>query len=289
MIDYDKYDYKKLGNYSNVVTKLEKDREIDDSVTLVIHYYMEPLIAKVSLEHPEWLFVGEGFKETKMVGHYGATRFDVYQDSEQIGSIRLDGWQDSNYKWEIYNERIAKTRQRRGGTSTSDINKARKLINSQFSKPTPDEMAHRVAKQASAFVHNESWTAQRRFDGHFNKITASLAEYITREFDTVAPALLSYGANKEQLKAVRTSHMERIFPVEAEKVFKKSQGYVAFQSGDIYYIMAPQSDCIMDQIKSADLPTDLKAKIGMLKMVGLETGVDGIGYRLSNNSFYILP
>jgi hypothetical protein len=289
MIDYDKYTYNKLGNYSNVVTKLEKDQEIDDSVTLVVHYYMEPLIAKVSLEHPEWLFVGEGFKETRVAGHYGATRFDVYQDNEPIGRISLDGWQDSNYKWEIYNERIAKTRQRRGGTSTSDLNKARKLINSQFSKPTPNEMAERVAKRANSVIHDKSWTAQRRFDGHFSKVIASLSEYITKEFDAVAPALVQYGATEEQLKAVRVAQEDRVFPMKAEQIFKKSQGYVAFQSGDTYYMMAPQSDRVVDEIKSADLPTDLKAKIGMLKMVSPEDGIEDVGYRLDHNSFYILP
>ena len=56
-IDYKKFNYVKIGHYTNLMGEISKERTESGPVKLCP--FMEPLISKLALTHPEWTIVGE--------------------------------------------------------------------------------------------------------------------------------------------------------------------------------------------------------------------------------------
>jgi hypothetical protein len=55
-IDYKKFNYVKVGHYTNLMAQIDKLRIETGPVKLCP--FMEPLMSKLALMHPEWTIVG---------------------------------------------------------------------------------------------------------------------------------------------------------------------------------------------------------------------------------------
>ena len=132
-IDYDKYEYVKVGNYSNILYEYPK-AEAEDRVgwDVLLHAKMQPFLHKLAMAHPDWTFVmRHGGRDAVNKCWRNSHETRVVCDGETIGEIKLDTWKNGT-PFEIDCPAISAARSRRGGAWTTKAEKAYKLVEENF-------------------------------------------------------------------------------------------------------------------------------------------------------------
>jgi hypothetical protein len=285
-IDYSKHAYVKVGLYSNVVNEIAKDTV--QPVNCGIHSFMEPLITKLSLRHPEWTFVGEDSWCNTGTNTFNIKRFRVYEGNEEIGGVLVDTWREP--KFEIRNARIRQQMAKRNHKSTKDVNKAIKLIEEHFSSKTLDERVTEGRNKVSGAISSKTWATTRDFDAVMGKLAPALATYVTLNMDRMRPILEAYGAPASALDVL----VERN---ETQKLFRHigatrnaGTGTTVLLHGDRYVLLHDADRERQPQVLTASqLSEGMRGKLGMLKLVDNETAIESIGMRVDATTFYLLP
>lgn len=286
MIDYTNYTYAKIGNFTNVMVEIGKEKNTPQRID--IHHYLDRLIGKVSLEHPEWQFLGTD-------GYYGAgdvyvvNRFEVYEDNDKIGAIAFDGYNERTYKWVFHNERIRNARIRRGGMATGDLKKARKIIEEFFFAKTESEARAEAFRDARSVITNQHYQANRDFVSAADRLTPSVHRLLLAEYEDMRLRLLNYGATEDKLDKLVEAHAAREREAQLYTAIEANVGYVMIQRGNQYVALSPQTGDVVHRATNAELTPDVAAKLGILKMLTPKETVPDVGVRISSNTFYILP
>lgn len=290
-IDYNRNDYVKVGHYSNVVGEFDKARaDYNRNAPVHLCRFMGPLISKLALTHPEWMIVGLDPSWRSSEGFYILHRFRIYSGTDNIGRIHRDGYYEHDFKYEIFNDRVEASRQKRGGMRTGDMKKALKAIETFFAPRTIEERRAKATGEMGSHIQNTLWRTNRALNDLIQRITPALASYVTRNMSEIRSELESLGALAQTLDAIpdKFETCRAMWQIEAAR--NTQTGTTVVLMGD-RYMLIPDKDPMNPQVVAASqLDPLMSGKIGVLKIFDKEDeAIECVGMRFDANTFYILP
>lgn len=289
-IDYKTHNYVKIGNYTNLMAEIPKTRTEAGPAKLCP--FMEPLMTKLALTHPEWTIVGSQPRWRIDDGFFQVRQFTIYAGHEVVGRINRDGWRDdgSDYKYEIFNDRVRQTRERSGGMRTKDMKKALKAIDGFFAPTTTEERRSKACTEMQSHLQSAGWKAQRELNDVFISVIPAMANYIASNLAELRPALASYGVGESVFDklATRLEPYNNMAQINAARISKTGTTVVLVEDR---YMLIPDSDPHNPvDVTSQQLDPSMAGKIGILKVFdNTEEALAGVGMRLNPYTFYVLP
>jgi hypothetical protein len=287
-IDYKKFNYVKVGHYTNLMVQIPKERTETGPAKMCA--FMEPLIAKLALTHPEWTIVGVEPRWHIHDEQYQMQRFIIYAGQEMVGRINRDGWQGHDYKYEIFNERVRQARERSGGMRTKDMKKALKAIDGFFAPTTDAERRAKAVSEMGGHLQSAVWRTQRELNDVFTGIIPAVARYISNNMEKVRPELELLGVDANVLDRLDKrlepySVMEQISTARSNRT-----GTTVVLVEDRYMLIHDRDPLSPVVVTAQQLDPAMAGKIGILKVFEDDTEpLDGVGMRLNSTTFYILP
>jgi hypothetical protein len=290
MIDYKTHNYVKIGHYTNLVGEISKERTETGPVKLCP--FMEPLITKLALTHPEWTIVGGGPRWHINDEFFQVQKFTIYAGHEIVGRVLRDGWRDdgSDYKYEIFNDRVRQSRERSGGMRTKDMKKALKAIDGFFAPTTTEERRGKAVTEMASHLQSAAWKAQRELNDVFISVIPAMANYIASNLAELRPALASYGVGDNILDRLST-RLEPYNVMAQINAARSSKSGTTVVLVEDRYMLIPDSDPANPVfVTSQQLDPSMAGKIGILKVFdNTDEPLAGVGMRLNPYTFYVLP
>jgi hypothetical protein len=289
-IDYKTNNYVKIGNYTNLVAEIPKTRTETGPVKLCP--FMEPLISKLALTHPEWTIVGENPRWHINDGFFQVQKFVIYAGHEVVGRINRDGWRDSgeDYKYEIFNERVRQTRERSGGMRTKDMKKALKAIDGFFAPTTDEERRAKAVTEMGSHLQSAAWKAQRELNDVFSGVIPAMANYIASNLTELRPVLASYGVGENILDRLATRLEPYNVMVQINAARSSKTGTTVVLVEDRYMLIPDSGIATPVVVTSQQLDPSMAGKIAILKVFdNTDEALADVGMRLNSYTFYVLP
>ena len=285
-IDYKKYDYTKIGNYTNLMAAIPKERR----ETAPVHMcpFMEPFMSKLALTHPEWTIVGVDPMWSRDV--LQVKRFFIYEGNDAVGRINRDGWHEEDFKYEILNDRVRQTRERGGGIRTKDMKKALKAIDKFFFTTTDEERRFKAVGDMTSHINSVTWGTQRALTDVFILLMPAMANYIVSNMDELRPALEERGVGASTLDKLvaRLEPYNSMAEVSAARANKTGTTVTIVK--DRYMLMRDSDPTTHVIVTSQQMDPAMAGKIAILKVYdNNEEPLEGVGMRLNDHTFYVLP
>jgi len=285
-IDYKKYDYTKIGNYTNLMVAIPKERR--ETAPAQMCPFMEPFISKLALTHPEWTIVGVDPMWTRDV--LQVKRFFIYEGNDVVGRVNRDGWHEEDFKYEILNDRVRQTRERGGGMRTKDMKKALKAIDQFFFTTTDEERRFKAVGDMTSHINSVTWGTHRALTDVFLLLMPAMANYIVSNIDELRPALEERGVGASTLDklAAKLEPYNSMAEISAARANKT--GTIVTIVKDRYMLMHDSDPTTHAIVTSQQMDPAMAGKIAILKVYDNdEEPLEGVGMRVNAHTFYVLP
>ena len=271
--------------YANVILK-NHDNWVDCTVKSTIEPFLEPLINDLALKYPQWTFEEAHSQNNQTEKTVYATKFKVIERRDTLGFVGIDLYSNSNTKrYVVDNERIDKLKYRGCGMKTIHKDKALKHVAKYFGKKSLQEKlgeAKNKSEQASHTVLNEKRHSLSTIWNGFSTEAKNFVLSKWEEFETQLPKPLKSNAEKFPLALAEYTASDLVFTLMNKKesylVFVDGMDYALSKEGEEPKIMA-----------SENLPDYIRKAVGMLKLVEKHQIIGGIGLKVSNDTFIVLP
>jgi len=275
------FDYPDLG-LPNLVWAKEKAKTYNKRVQ--ISTKLAPLAFEAAKKFPRWKFVGSDTWEYP--DYLDITRFTVYENREKIGSISTSQTRQGN-KYVIGNERIKKARKRGGATETGDLKKALKLMAKSFGGRTNAEKIATASAELSEQLHGGNSAKQAAYSGAMLFLKRNLDDYILANFEEVSAAAIAAGANLNGLGNVLQMKEDYDTTLQIARAYSALKGAFVLLNGRDYLVQEGEDRSPL-VLSSEQLPSNLKGKIGLLKLLEDNHFMKDVGYRLNATTFFVM-
>lgn len=269
--------------YANVILK-NHDNWADLTVQSTIEPFLEPLINDLALKYPQWIFEEAHSQNNHTEKTVYATRFKVIDKRETLGSVGIDLYSNTK-RYVVDNERIDKLKYRGCGMKTIHKDKALKHVAKHFGKKSLHEKLEEAinkSEQTSHMVLNEKRNSLSTVWNAFSKEAKDFILSKWEEFETQLPKPLKSNAEKFPLALAEYMASDLVFTLMNKKesylVFVDGMDYALSKEGEEPKIMA-----------SENLPDYIRKAVGMLKLVEKHQIIGGIGLKVSDDTFIVLP
>lgn len=271
---------------------------------------MRELLWELASKNPLWDFEISRFSMYKLDGlttdgtthNLYVKEITVKENRETLGSFAVD-YHGNTRKIFITNERIAKERTRRnnGRMATGDIKRAYREITKNFYLKNPRERTAEAVQiisqklgEIDRKISHSVFTAEHEFQSAASAFVKSHPEVLTSfqqpdaSKDKALVALASWDTHSEAKSKV--SEVEWVTNAvwsslaEPGKHKAPSNAAVVISQGSSYVLTYKGETCT---IPSEDLPEELRAPLGMLKLSDAMQVVEGIGFRVDNRIFLV--
>lgn len=276
---------------ANLEKELIERKNRGDSHEVVVHRTIDPVVQRLATLNPLWRFVAtdwsymyNGFKQL------GLASFSVLEHGEEIGKISRER-KGSNDVIYISNDRIAKTKQRSGGYSTVDADKAVLKAKKMFFKLKPNERIEKASKDAESVIGRQKNFKQRERHSAEGAVRVAAMDYI---MGTGFPLFL------EHLKTCAESERNRVekclgdkerledemMTIEtAKSAFEAGKTALVIKDGGKYLVKIGDK---IDLFDDNTLPDWMRGKLGMLKLVQAEAFISNTGCRVNDETFVLM-
>lgn len=265
-------------------------------VTMPIQVYtrLAEFVKAIATKHPTWGFkanyIMRNYEQVEVAGRRHNQTKELYtneitvtQGRVELGSIGLETY--GTKKFTVANPRIQKERQRGTATRTSDIKKAIKLVEKTFFPKTDAELVKELSKNAKEVMGDHVRRKRQFVDSLWRDMNPSAFSFVLenieayKEFAKYHPNPARNIDNLDSLLEARRTSKEFMDNYEAG-----SACYVTLL-GDNFHFSFYDKDPI--KIARDEVPAEIKASVGMLKLVTNVTEVASIGLKCSDEVFLI--
>lgn len=236
------------------------------------------LVLKLSAIRPLWTFsiTDNGYS----IRAYG---FDVYESGEKLGEVAW-GYFRGSHGFIIENERIGKLKQRTSSHRTSDPKKALAMVKKTFYRQNFTERFTAAVTAIDKLLYSESYDKGRKA----NKARHDLNDKAQEFAYSLQDEFVEFLKRKNALhfwEVHHTANLEMLTIDSAKKAFDKRNAAVVLRADGQYIVKLRDKVEIMDD---TTLPSWLKAKLGMLKLVEDDHFVSDVGCRIHAECFMVL-
>ena len=275
------FDYIDLG-LPNLLWAKEKAKTYDKRMQ--ISAKLAPLAFEAAKKFPRWKFVGT--HNWEYPDYLDITMFTVYENREKIGTVGTSQTR-SGTKYVIGNERIKKLLKRGGAKETGDLKKALKLMAKSFGGRTNAEKLDAANVRLSGYLLGGNTTKQAAYGGAMQQVYRHLDDYVLANFEEVSAAAIAAGAKPNQVSNIPQMKEDYDTTTQITKTYLDHKGAFVLLNGRDYLVRdgKDQSPLVLS---SDQLPSDLKGKLGMLKLLEDNHFLKNVGYRLDATTFFIV-
>jgi hypothetical protein len=206
----------------------------------------------------------------------------VFDVDEPVGSIEYG---DAG-TYCFYNNRISNDLMRGSCRRTTKLAVAKKIFSSYFYGVTLLERMQKVRSSVREKLYENKWTT----DSQHNSIMSDLQRFVEKEFTSQDSTLLQYletAGQKELLTRYATTKEDKEVANCLKKSMDNDKGLFVLVEGDTYCTWE-QQELTPRRIKRVDLSPDMRIALGLLKVADQGTVVDGAGYKINDNAFFIM-
>ena len=278
-IDYNRYDYVKLGNYKNVMVRWDKG-EVQKPVKLMS--FVSSLVEKLALHHGNWTIIGEG-----MPWRDDVYTFNVYEDGEHIGYFAQCDHRGSK-AINMTSRSIDRSLWRGRYKTTGDLKKAYKIIKDNFVTLGFEDRASAVSGRGRAAMTNAAYKLGREMNDIYDKLRSPLLCYLYHNIASVGPALEGFGADAHLVNSLRAAYTDMKVGQQGKAAVDNGTGVTVVPHKDRFLVCAPKQEPVL--MTQTELPDPLRTKMAMLKLMDQDHVIlEDVGIRTDGNIFYIIP
>jgi len=262
------YELLKLPN-----VRIGKNLTIEDESKLT--FDSRALAWEVATKHPLWTVEVMGFRS-----------YRVLCDTEVLGEIGME-WYGSQMKLYVRNDRINQSCTRKNAYHTDKVDKAYLRVKKSFGPMNLNERVEKALKVAEGVLENQAYNTRTAAREHERVVDGTLMKWARANFSQYV-SWLEETHNKTVLE-----HLTLLGKFKADMMTIK-ETTDAFQSRRTALVVLADGKYIVkirDNVQLYDdvtLPTELRGKLGMLKLVEKEQMVTGIGCRANDEIFVLL-
>lgn len=231
----------------------------------------------LTIIRPNWLFVVSDHT------HVIVTGFDIKEDGETLGSVSIRH-KGSKHRIFVNNDRISKSLTRGKGYFTEDPIKAELRIRKTFFKDDKSERLVKARKFAEETVEKENSSKGYAVRSAEREWLYEAHPYVK---DNVEAYLTAYPHLRERHAQWVAAVNQAITTTDVYKALESTDRHTLVVLNGPMYILSHR-DTIQEHT-DATLSEELRRKIGLLKLVNDSQMVSGVGCRVSETVFVILP
>ncbi len=274
---------------ANLQKEVVERKDRGDTHEVFVNSTIDPVIQRLATLNPLWRFIANSW------GYGGGNRlaltsFSVLEHGEEIGVISRER-KASHEVIYIANERIAKTRERSGGYSTVDADKAVLKAKKMFFKLKPNERIEKAMENAEKVMSHQKRLKEREQYSAEGTVKTAAHTFI---MGTGFPLFLEHiktSAEHERDKIMKameenkrlTDEMMTIEKAKAE--FEAGKTALVIKDGGKYLVKIGDK---IDLFDDNTLPDWMRGKLGMLKLVQAEQFVSNTGCRVNDETFVLI-
>lgn len=254
------------------------------------------LVQKLVVDKPEWRFeIFDYYKHainTVYIAFNGVIIKD--QHGEELGSIKGS----SRYERagtvdvvQIYNKRIGRTKQRGNGFTTKDIKAALRQINKQFFEKTDSEVVSEAEETANQVLLSQFHASRNIVHRHRNTLEHHALDYILEHAEEAFADYVDRttnglsGTTKNKLDDLREAQLHMHTIEDVSNKFSANKTALVIRTRDKYIVNIDSQIKLCDD---SDLPQNIKAKLGMLKLVEEGQVISDTGCRVNKETFVVV-
>jgi len=274
---------------ADLQTLLTERKNRGDTHEVFVSSTIDPVIQRLATLNPLWRFVATDW------GYGGGNRlaltsFSVLEHGEELGKISRErkGNNDVIY---VSNERIAKTKERSGGYSTVDADKAVLKAKKMFFKLKPNERIEKAMGDAGKVIFQQKNLKQRERHTAEGAVRAAAMDYIMGTgFDLFLEHLKTCTESVRNKIEKHISDNERLgdemMTIEtAKSAFEADKTALVIKDGGKYLVKIGDK---VDLFDDNTLPDWMRGKLGMLKLVQAEQFISNTGCRVNDETFVLM-
>ena len=289
MLDQTKYEHIEV-ELPNIFVVWEVGRD-KTGVVFGIDKDIKEFVMQAAMKFPMWRFVSSGLSkgrvtlDGKEVPTIDGYRFRVYEDREKIGEINTDYSRAHGKIYSVTNERIKSTRERGSAAKTKDLNKALKLLAKNFGAKTIHERLNEANGKCGNSLHMVCNDKSRTFINGYYELTNHMTHHLMTNWETTRQCAKDSGADLTKLDTLPSAYEDHMIAKEVEKCYENGNGAVVTIHGKDYAVK--EEKCVT--IYGTDnLPAWIKRGVGMLKLVEDNTLIGKVGFKISEQSFFVM-
>lgn len=249
-------------------------------------------VTAVAMAHPTWTFTpnyvcrqyehiernGRIYSQIKGLQVHEVT---VYQNKTELGRIGADT--HGAHKYTIFNERISAKRERGSHARTGDLKKALGMVEKMFYPKKDKEILKEIVSRARDTI--SSHTRQRRYnlDDLWRNMSKVAVHFIADNLETFRQYA---GASAIKGLDTYTEALDIRDKAQAlEDNYNKNEASIVTIMNDVFYFSFASKDPIA--FKRDDVAPQIKASIGMLKLIERGKSIDDVGLRCEEDVFLV--
>lgn len=272
--------------YANIELK-EHDR-FGDGIKRqsTIDPFLKDLIEQLALKYPQWTFVETSVTALAVDKLIHAHRFDVKDKREVLGTIDKD-YCGSGYRYRIDNHRIEGVRERGSGMKTIHLKKAIKHVDKFFGKKNVIEKiteAKQKVQYALSQVNNEK---EWRLRATWGSMESDVRSFVVGNYQMFMDSIVNKNSIAKQLEQLPTQVEEFNATQHLTKTLQADNAFIVFIDGVNYSVQKGKDPLEVKQ--SDELPDFIRRAVGLLKLVEDNQVVSGVGMRVDETTFLVLP
>lgn len=247
--------------------------------------HLEPVIYELAVKHPTWSF--DERHSTSIDDVLYVRGFHITDPKgERIGTIdmgrNLGKRSTTTWVFEIYNRRIAQSRERGSSVITGDAKVALKTVKKYFSPPSIAERLETISAFAKSRTYEALVNAREKHNVAHNKIKPAVTAFVKSNWAQVLDSMKdSDRVIAESLPALAA---EQESVQELSNQISAKQHLTVLIDGDTYIT---HDGGTTRSYTTDDLPRSIKINVGLLKLVEEGKPLRDIGIKVSDTTFVL--
>ena len=232
---------------------------------------------------PLWRF------NAKYISSYNfVTTFEVRSNGELLGTIELvQTTTGGTWCVAVTNERIANTRARGKAFRTSNPKSAFDKVRKTFGRKNPTERLTDALAAAKEKLSGAQYDAQRKFEVADNRHTGALINFV--KLPNIYEQFVAYAEHNEAAAKVLADLEETKLAMQTindvRSKYNKPESVLVIRDEGEYIVRYHDRVQIFDD---GTMPHEIRARLGMLKLVDPGKAIDGFGFRVSEEVYVVL-
>jgi len=272
--------------YANIELK-EHDR-FGDGIKRksMLDPFLIDLVEQLALKYPQWTFVETATTANSEDKTYHAYRFDVKDKREVLGTIDKD-YCGSGYRYRIDNHRIEGMRERGSGMKTVHLKKAIKHVDKFFGRKNVvekiTEARQKVENSLSQIDNEKGW----KLRGTWGAMELQARNFITNNYQAFMDSVVDKTSIAKHLEQLPTQVEEFNATQHLIKMLRTDNAFIVFIDGLNYSVQKGKDPLEIKQ--SDELPEFIRRAVGLLKLIEDNQVISGVGFRVNETTFLVLP
>ena len=232
---------------------------------------------------PNWKFVARDELSRSGNGEVLVCHaFQLQYDNEVLGKVSID-YKGREYKIAISNPRISAARERGGTYHTTNIDKAVLAIRKYFYPKGREERMASARSAATKVISSEAYEKSRAKTVAWHEVNKHAEEFVDLNMDLY---ISQFPKVADKLVVAKQASLDMQTVEDIRVSFNKGSALLVVRDGNEYIVRQGDEVQIYDD---STLPYEVRAKLGMLKLVANGQMISDVGCKVDTEVFVIAP